>query len=120
MSSFSKGRAREIDGDLSSEVDVIGRTLCSSSDETLCASAEETCSEWRSGMIIFFYCFLEDEKIVLTLNSFFIVGSFFNAEDSVHDYANDEVRILWKESVDACFTFEVCALLDVEELGEVK
>ena len=72
-------------------------------------------------MIISFSCktlwkveelFLEDEKIVLTLNYFFIVGSFFNAEGSVHDSTDSIARILGKEGADA--------LLDAEELGELK
>ena len=64
--------------------------------------------------------FLEYEKILFTLNSFFILGSFFNAESSAHDHGDKTVRILGKEGVDACFTFEVDALLDAEGLRKVK
>ena len=63
--------------------------------------------------------FLEDEKIVLTLNSIFTLGSFFNAEGSAHDSADDAVRILGK-GVNVCFTFETDALLDAGGLGEAK
>ena len=38
--------------------------------------------------------FLEDEKIVLTLNTFFKLVSLFDAEGSVHDSMDDVVRIL--------------------------
>ena len=66
--------------------------------------------------------FLEDGKIVLTLNSlsFFTVGSLFDAGGSAHDSADGESRILGKEGAYACFTFEVDALLDAEVLCEVK
>ena len=39
ISSVSKCKACEIDGDLSSEVEEIGRTFHSSSDRMLCASS---------------------------------------------------------------------------------
>ena len=79
-------------------------------------------------MVICFSCkrfwkvdelFLEDEKIAFTLNSSFVVGSFFNAEGSAHDSIDDVVVILEK-GVDAWFTFEVDSLLDAEGLGEVN
>ena len=63
--------------------------------------------------------FLLDEKIEITLNLSFIVGSFFNAEGSTHGSKDGTVRILGK-GVDAYFTFEVDALLDAERLDEVK
>ena len=59
-----------------------------------CANEEKTCSEWRVGVMIPFSCktlrkdgerFLEDKKIVLTLNSFFIAGSIFDVEGSTHN-----------------------------------
>ena len=79
-------------------------------------------------MMIFFSCktlwkveqlFLKNEKIAFTLNSSFVVGPIFNAEGSVHDSIDVAVRILGKD-VNACFTFEVDALLHAEGLGEVK
>ena len=64
---------------------------------------EETCLQWREGMKICFSfkalwkveeLFLVDKKIVLTLNNFFIVDSFFDAEGSAHDPMNGTVIIL--------------------------
>ena len=69
------------------------------------ANEEEKCSEWLVGMMICFSwkslwkveeCFLEDEKKVLTLSSFFLVVYFFVAEGSVHDAIDNTVRILGK------------------------
>ena len=86
----------------------------------MCANEEETCSEWRSGMMICLWYktlwkveefFLEDKKIVLRLNYFSTVGSFFNAEDSEHNSADDVARVLRKEGADSCFTFKLDALL---------
>ena len=75
----------------------------------------------------FEYLFLEDKKIAFTLNSFFIVVySFFmfvslvDAEGSVHDSTEGEVRILGRKGVDAWFSFEVDVLIDEERLGKVK
>ena len=68
-----------------------------------------------------FECFfLEDEKIVFTLNSFFIVVSLFDVEGSVCDSMDDRVRILGRQGVDPCFAFKVDALLDEEGLGKMK
>ena len=64
--------------------------------------------------------FLEDEKIEFTLKKSFLVVSFFDSEDSSHDSVDDAVRILGRQDVDACFDFEVNALLDAEGLGKVK
>ena len=95
----------------------------------LCSNEEESCLEWRAGVIIPFSCktllkdeelFIEDEKIVFTLNNVFIVGSFFDAEGSTHDSVDIAVRILVKEVTDEWFTFKVDALLDAEVLDEVK
>lgn len=89
MSSVSEGKTCEIDWNLISNVEVIGRTLDSSSDEMTCKNEEETFSEWRAGMMIPLCfktllkvekLFLEDEKILLTLNPFFIVGSLFDGK----------------------------------------
>ena len=63
--------------------------------------------------------FLEDEKIAFTLNSWFRVGLFFNAEGSAHDSIDSAVRILGK-GVSVCFTFELDTLFHAEGLGEVK
>ena len=57
---------------------------------------------------------LEDEKIVLTLNYFFTPSSFFDAEDSLHDFIDGAARILGKEGADKCFIFKVDTLLDAE------
>ena len=57
---------------------------------------------------------------MLTLNSLFIVGSFFDAEGSANDSAHGAARILGKEDVDVCFTFKVDALLDAEGQEKVK
>ena len=51
------------------------------------------------------------------LNSFFVVGSFFDAESYVHDYINDVARTLGQEGAGTWFTFKVHALLDTEYLG---
>ena len=63
--------------------------------------------------------FLEDEKIALTLNSFFIVVSLFDVEGSVHDSMDGAVRILERQGVDVCFAFDVETLLDAEGLCKV-
>ena len=82
---------------------------------------QKTYLEWRGGMMIPFSwktlwkygeLFLEDKKIVLTLHSFFIVGSFFDVEGSTHNYMDSVARILGKEVEHACFTFKVDSLLD--------
>ena len=59
---------------------------------------------------------------MLTLNSlsFFIVGSFFDVGDSVHDHVHGGSRILGKEGEGSCFTFKVHVLLDAEGIVEVK
>ena len=62
--------------------------------------------------------FFEDNKILFSLNSSFIVGSLFNAEGSTHDSIDGVVRILGK-GVDEGFTFEVDVFLDSEGIGEV-
>ena len=70
---------------------------------------------WKDGEL-----FLEDEKIVLTLNYFFIVGSFFNVEFSAHDSTDGLATALVKEGTGAWFTFKEDALLDAEGICEVK
>ena len=81
---------------------------------------EERYSRWRSGIIMCFSfkalwkvedLFIDNDKIVLTLNTFLTVISFFDAEGSTHDSIDDAVRILGRQGVDACFAFEVDALL---------
>ena len=57
---------------------------------------------------------------MLTLCYFFTVVSFFNAEYSVHDSMDGAFRVLGKQCVLACFTFEVDALLDAEGIGKMK
>ena len=57
---------------------------------------------------------------MITLNSLFIVGSFFNAEGSEYDSIDSEARILVNEGAYACFTFKVDDLLCAEGLGELK
>ena len=64
--------------------------------------------------------FLEDEKIVPTLKTFFVVVSFFDAEISAHDSIDGTVRILERQGADAWFFFGADALLDVEGLDKVK
>ena len=64
--------------------------------------------------------FLKDEKIVFTLNYLFIVGSFFDAEDSAHDSIDGVARVLAKEDADVRFTFKSDALIDSEEICRVK
>ena len=59
-------------------------------------------------------------KIMLTLNSFFTVGSFFDEAGYAHDYVDGAAIILGKEGSDPCFTFKADAFLDSEGLGEVK
>ena len=51
--------------------------------------------------------FIESEKIAITLNSFFIVVSFFDVEGSVHDSIAGTVKILGIQGVDEHFAFEV-------------
>ena len=93
----------ETNGCVGSEIEGIDETLDSSLDEMMHANEEDTCSEWREGMTFFFSCnnlwkveelFLEDDKIVPILNSFFIVVSFFGVECSVHDSVDGAFRIL--------------------------
>ena len=64
--------------------------------------------------------FPEDEKIVLTLNYFFIEGSLFDVERSTHDSMDDVSRILRKQGAVAFFTFKLDALIDTEGIGKVK
>ena len=64
--------------------------------------------------------FLNDEKIVFTLNTFFVVVSFCDVKISLHDSVDGTVRILGRQGVHAWFAFEVNALLDTEGLGKVK
>ena len=109
-----------MDRSLGSEVEGIDKTLDSLSDEMMRMDEEETCLGWRSGMMICFSfkslwtvedLFLEDEKIVLTSNTFLTVVSFFDAEGSLHNSMDGAVRILGRQGVDACFAFEVDASL---------
>ena len=51
---------------------------------------------------------------------FFTVVSFFDAEGSVHGSMDSAVRILGRQSVDVCVTFEVEESLDPQGLGKVK
>ena len=129
ISSDSEIKTCEIDRDLSSGVEVTCRTLHSSLDEVLPTNAEKIWSEWRQGVMIPFSrktywkdieLFLEDYKIVLTLNYFLIAGPFFDAECSAHDSMDRVDRILGKEGEDTCFAFKVDALLDSEGLGKVN
>ena len=57
---------------------------------------------------------------MLTSDTFLIVVSFFDAEDSDHDYMDSVVRILGGQGVDSCFAFEADASPDKEGLGKVK
>ena len=103
MSSSLEGKTWEMDGCLGPEIEGIDETLDSSLDEIMLANEEQTWSGWRAVMMICFSfkalrkiecLFLEHEKIVLTLNTFLIVVSFFYAEVSVHDSMDSAVRIL--------------------------
>ena len=98
-------------------------------DRMMHSNEEETCLGWRAWMMICFSLkslwkvkdlFLEDEKIVLTLKTFLIVLYLFDAEGSVHDSMNGAFRILGRQGMDVCFSFEVDALLDAEGLVKVK
>ena len=114
---------------LGSEAEGIDETLDSLSDEIMCANEKETCPGWRTGMVVCFsfkelskveWLFLEDEKTLFTLNTFFVVVYFFDAKGSMNDSVDDVVIILGKQGVNACFAFEVNDLLDEEGLGKVK
>ena len=64
--------------------------------------------------------FLEDKKKILTLNSFFIVGPFFDVEGSTRNSMDGIARSLGKEGADYFCTFKVDTLPYSEGLGKVK
>ena len=95
----------------------------------MCVDAGETCSGSQIGMTICFSfeylwkveeIFLDNDKIVITLNTFLIVVSFFDSEGSVYDSMDGVVRILGGQGVDAWFAIEVGAFLDEEGLGKMQ
>ena len=64
--------------------------------------------------------FFEDEKIALTLNSFFTVVSLFDSEGAVCCSIDEVVRVLGTQGVGKPFAFEARAFLDEEGLCKVK
>ena len=60
--------------------------------------------------------FLEDDKIVLTSNTFFVVVSLIDSEGCARDSAD----VLGRQCVGPRFAFEANALLDAKGLGKVN